>query len=178
MNAQHSALADDWGTPPDVIELVRTLFGGTIDLDPASNEEAQKTVRAITWYCEADNSLSDEPWDPGSVFLNPPGGKIKNRSKPGLFWERLLRHRACGLLSHAVFLAFSAESLQNTQGKDGPSLMDFPICVPKKRLRFVPRSGQKAKSPTHANVLVYVPGTVDRSEDFQRIFSVLGAVKL
>ena len=178
MNAQHSALADDWGTPPDVLELVRILFGGSIDLDPASNAEAQKSVKARWFYTEQDDALSDEPWEEGSCFLNPPGGKIKNRSKPGLFWERLLKHRASGTLSHAVFLAFSCESLQNTQGKYGPSLMDFPICVPAKRLRFVPRSGQKARSPTHANVLVYVPGYLDKRDDFARIFSVLGAVKL
>jgi hypothetical protein len=29
---------DEWGTPVEIIERVRTLFGGQIDCDPASNE--------------------------------------------------------------------------------------------------------------------------------------------
>jgi hypothetical protein len=82
-----------------------------------------------------------------------------------------------GDLEHAIFMAFSAEALQNTQGKGEPPIMDFPFCVPAKRIRFVSPAGVRS-SPTHANVIVYVPGTIDRTDLFIKTFSTIGKCKL
>jgi len=54
-------------TPALYVEAVRKVMGG-IDLDPASNDEAQKTVQAKIWHTENGLKIS---W-PGRVFLNPP----------------------------------------------------------------------------------------------------------
>jgi len=60
---------DEWYTPPEWVDRARNAMG-TIDLDPASCEVAQQTVRASKWYDKAVNGLR-HPWA-GNVWLNPP----------------------------------------------------------------------------------------------------------
>lgn len=171
MNIQHSARSDNWWTPPAVLDLAREVLG-QIDLDPASCLQANAAVGATRYYTEADDGLT-LPWA-GTVWCNPPGGRRGNKSLAGLFWLKLIQDR--GALTHAIFMAFSAEALQNTQRKGGPSIMDFPFCVPAKRIRFL-KPGVEATSPSHSNVVVYVPGTIDKTAEFVRVFSALGACK-
>jgi hypothetical protein len=61
--------SDEWYTPPEIIENVRNILG-TIDLDPASCEIAQKTVKAGT-YWKIDEDGYHREWF-GKVFINPP----------------------------------------------------------------------------------------------------------
>lgn len=56
-------------TTPEVIEAARQVLG-RIDLDPASCEIAQQTVRAKKFFTIEDDALGRE-WV-GKVFLNPP----------------------------------------------------------------------------------------------------------
>ena len=86
---------------------------GAIDLDPASNERANVTVKAARFYTRDDNGLT-QPWS-GRVFCNPPGGKLRNKSLTGLFWQRLMAAVDAGAIEHAIFLCFSLEALQSTQ---------------------------------------------------------------
>lgn len=60
---------DEWYTPARFIESARRAMG-SIDLDPASNDFANETIRAGEYYTEADNGLEKE-WF-GNVWLNPP----------------------------------------------------------------------------------------------------------
>lgn len=172
MNIQHSMRSDSWMSPLEIVQAARNVLGD-IDLDPASDLEANVAVRAKKIYTRADDGLS-QPWG-GRMFINPPGGKRGNKSVSALFWQKLMSERIW--LGHAIFLAFSAEALQNTQGKNCSAMMDFPFCVPAKRLRFISRGVDKKVSPSHSNVVVYVPGSVDRSDDFEREFSKFGKVK-
>lgn len=52
-----------------MIQKVTNVLGN-IDLDPASNPNANKTVKASKFYSAEDSGL-DKPWV-GKVFLNPP----------------------------------------------------------------------------------------------------------
>ena len=64
---------DGWYTPPRYVEAARRVLGG-IDLDPASSDEAQATVRAGTYYTVDDDGLA-RPWPSGArVWMNPPYG--------------------------------------------------------------------------------------------------------
>jgi hypothetical protein len=56
-------------TPARYIEAAREVMG-SIDLDSASNEQAQEIVQAKVFYTKEDNGL-DNPWE-GNIFLNPP----------------------------------------------------------------------------------------------------------
>lgn len=173
MNILHSSKNDSWGTPPHIIELVRQTLG-PIGFDPASSEHANATVQASTFFTkEVDALTTPWPMDPGmSVYLNPPGGKRRGRSMAGLFWERLLAHRAG--FSHAIFAMYSISGLQITQNYGPLSALDFPLCVPKTRVRWVHQEEHKT-SPSHANAFVYVPGRVDETDRFKSVFDSLGA---
>lgn len=60
---------DEWYTPEQYIEAARIVMG-TIDLDPASNEFANETIQAGTFFDEKSNGLEQE-WF-GNIWLNPP----------------------------------------------------------------------------------------------------------
>jgi ParB family chromosome partitioning protein len=171
MNIQHSMRNDSWATPAEIIERARAVLG-SIDLDPASCDWANGRVRAAKYYTEYDNGL-EQPWF-GRVFLNPPGGKVGNKSKTGLFWRKLME--SVPDIKGAVFMGFSLECLQTTQKYAAKSVLDFPICVPSTRIRFVTPNGP-GDAPSHSNVIAYVPGSEDRTEAFFRAFRDLGACR-
>ena len=60
---------DEWYTPAEYIESAREVMG-TIDLDPASNDFANQTVKASEYYTAETNGLEREWY--GNVWLNPP----------------------------------------------------------------------------------------------------------
>lgn len=170
-NVKHSSASKEWYTPSWVIEKVHTVLGG-IDFDPASCLEANWYIKAKNYYF-ADSLV--KPWPGGSIFLNPPGGKIRSHSQAYLFWEKLMYHKNRPQFTHGIFLAFSLEALQSTQGKgEVPALGQFLLCIPKKRIRF---EGQVGKmSPSHANAIVYIPGAIDESGKFHDEFSDVGTL--
>ncbi len=194
MNVQHSSRHDKWYTPLDIIESVRFVLAGEsgpIDFDPCSDEFGNSRVKA-RWYENEDGTdwyywpqkvtrrvspLLPDTERGISVFVNPPGGKTKNRSSPVLFWEALLDFRSRGSLSHAVFLAFSIEQLQTTQ-QCAESMLDFPICIPRKRIKFDTSGPTLPRSPSHSNAIVYVPGSCDNTLEFVKEFSKYGKVKV
>lgn len=176
-NAQHSSASVRWFSPDKIVEPGRVALGGTIDVDPASEALANETIRATRYITEDEDGLT-APWGVGvSVWLNPPGGKVDNRSLAGLFWRRMMLERMAGNMSHGIFVAFSVELLQTTQSKDVPGCSEFLVCVPDKRIKFTRPEGP-ALSPTHANAIVYVRGTVDNSSVFVEQFKSVGSLLL
>jgi len=170
VNIQHSSRSDQWFTPQDIVERARAVLGG-IDLDPASCALANRTVRAADYITVEQDGLT-LPWH-GRVFLNPPGGKTGNKSNTALWWSKLLTEYADCRVQAAVFLAFSLEAMQTTQGCR-LSIVDFPFCVPRRRISFVSPDG-KTNSPSHGNVIVGVG--VSRVL-FRDHFVSLGAIRL
>lgn len=61
----------DWTTPQAILGPVREVFGGTIDLDPCSNEKP--VVGAKLEYRLPNHDGLVEPWS-GKIFVNPPYG--------------------------------------------------------------------------------------------------------
>ena len=60
---------NEWYTPNEYVESARRVMG-SIDLDPASSEIANQTVKASIFYTKEDGGLG-KPWT-GNIFLNPP----------------------------------------------------------------------------------------------------------
>jgi phage N-6-adenine-methyltransferase len=60
----------EWFTPTKYLESVRHVFGGRIDLDPASSDAAQLNVDAKQYFTVDDDGLAQQ-WR-GNIFLNPP----------------------------------------------------------------------------------------------------------
>ena len=96
-NATHDN-DDEWYTPPEVVEAARQALGG-IDLDPASCDVAQETVRAAQYYTKADDGLS-RPWA-GRVFLNPPFSVKAGKAE---FVAKLVGHYVSGDVTAAVLV--------------------------------------------------------------------------
>lgn len=172
MLAQHSSASVEHYTPQYVVDAaVRTM--GDIDLDPASCEFANRTVKSREYF---NSDGLTRHWS-GRVFLNPPGG----RGSVKQWWCKLLKHYSARDVSQAVFLAFSLEFLQNGQVGECRSPTQFPICIPRKRIAFIGQDGLEQKNPTHANAIIYLPpfdnqlGTV---ATFRRAFAGIGDVLL
>lgn len=180
MNIRHSSKTDQWFTPTSIVDMARVVLRG-IDVDPASSAEANLTVRAARFISSEQNGLCTE-WGPGTVFLNPPGGRSGSRSLAEVFWDRLVRHSEDerGFIG-AIFVGFSVEALAVTQRSRRP-ILSFPICVPRKRIAFVPGflgpGATEKNSPSHANVIAYVPGIEDRTFAFLATFGDIGFVKV
>ena len=172
---QLSSRSDRWFTPKYITDLVHEVLP-QIDLDPASCHQANQLIKAKKFFNSDDNALNIERWAkvPVTIYLNPPGGKLGNKSITGLFWQRLMALRGEGLLKEAIFMGFSLEHLAVTQGYD-PSVCNFPVCLPRKRIRFVSPDGN-FNSPTHSSVIAYIPGISNNTRQFKDVFSELGAI--
>lgn len=68
--------SQSWGTPRKYADLVRRFFGGTISLDPCSNQYS--VVGADTEFMLPTDGLSEE-WDYPTIYINPPYGSDKSR---------------------------------------------------------------------------------------------------
>lgn len=93
---------DEWITPRKIIGLAGQALGG-ISLDPASSAEAQKIVRADTFYDTVDNGLA-KPWS-GRIWLCAPYKKI------GEFTTRILTEYGSERVDRAIIMtvAFTSE---------------------------------------------------------------------
>lgn len=181
-NALHLHDSPEWYTPAPFVEAARELMG-EITLDPASHEEANQTVRALVYYSEQDNGLAQD-WF-GHVFLNPSGGLVSE------FWNELVRSFSMGEIEDAIWIGYSLEQLQTLQqSAELETPLNFPMCVPNKRIAFVENEAKKAariaklleqgktpnkkSQPSHANYISYLGADV---VGFENIFQRFGQVK-
>ncbi len=74
----------NWCTPPKYVDAVRKVFGGTISLDPCSNEWS--IVRAETEYHLSKQDGLRESWDYPTIYVNPPYGSDKERRTTIKHW--------------------------------------------------------------------------------------------
>ncbi len=173
MNIQHSSTTQEWGTPPNVLDRVRRVLAGGIDLDPASSWHWNKNVQAERIFTKQDDALKHE-WHAERLFCNPPGGKVGNKSLTVMFWSKLLQEFAAEHVRHAVFMGFSLECLATTQ-QCSVGVIDVTFCVPRRRMKFV-NLGVEKTQPSHANVIALLSGSSTVLNRFVAEFSELGKV--
>lgn len=152
---------DEWYTPADVLDLARGVLGD-IDLDPASNAHAQKTVQAATFYTKADDALRKE-WR-GRVFCNPP------YSVPLIqdFTEKLLEEFDAGRCTEAIYLVNNCTDAAWCQSL----LRRFPVCFTAGRIGFLQQDGQRFAT-RQGQAIFYLGPNVQR---FATVFSDRGTV--
>jgi len=116
---------DEWYTPVEYIDAARQVMGG-IDLDPASNEEAQEVVKAAYFYTKRDDGLT-MPWF-GCVWLNPPYSTPLIRQ----FVTKLIEEHGAGNVTQAVILTNNSSDT----GWFHDLLSRYPACFTRGRVQF------------------------------------------
>lgn len=98
INAGRDPQSQEVYTPAEIVDAARRSLGGVIDLDPASSEEANRTVGASKIITAHEDGLSQQ-WH-GSVWCNPPfaAGGLR------LFSRHLLAEMKAGRVDRACFL--------------------------------------------------------------------------
>jgi len=157
----HSSESNEWYTPLRYIQAAQEVLG-QIDLDPASSEVANETVRAVNYFAIDEDGLNQE-WD-GRVFLNPPYGRDSGQED----WSgKLIEEYEAGRVDEAVLLVNAV-----TDTKWFQRLWDYTICFVDHRISFDKPGGGQDR-PTHGNVFVYFG---KHQERFIRIFSQFGVI--
>lgn len=69
--------SQSWGTPLKYVKAIKRFFGGSIALDPCSNEHS--IVHAETEFMLPQNDGLREDWDYPTIYMNPPYGADRER---------------------------------------------------------------------------------------------------
>jgi len=156
-----SSESNEWYLPLPYVEASRVALNGTIDVDPASNLQAQQTVRATVFYTIEDDGLTHD-W-PGTVLLNPPYGGLQ-----ATFTAHLLDQYARGITTAAVLVV-------RTQAANAVwfrPLWDHTLCFPGHRVEFE-SPAERQKNNTGGTVFVYLGPAPAR---FGAAFAPFGAI--
>src|SRR5437764_8904165 len=100
----------EWYTPLPVIRAVRKVLG-TIELDPASCEMANRSVRAERYYDVQLDGLV-QAWRAETVWLNPPYCKSGAVSNQELWTCKLISEYEAGNVKQAILLVNAATETQ------------------------------------------------------------------
>lgn len=156
-----SSKTNEWYTPIRYIVPVREVLYGRIELDPASCAEANKIIRAERYYTITDDGLT-QPWTSTNLFLNPPYGRVGNKSRAGIWAQRLINEYKAGNVEQAILLVNACTSEEWFQ-----PLYEYPICFSNHRISFCGQKGTE-NSPSKGNAFVYFGRNIER---FTRVFT-------
>ena len=149
----------EWYTPERYIEAARAVMGG-IDLDPASHDVAQQTVRAAHYFTAKDDGLSLDWY--GRVWLNPPYSQPLMQN----FVRKLIIEFVAGNVEQAVMLTHNYTDTAWFHEAQARST----LCFTRGRISFVGASGP----PTQGQCFFYFG---DRVEGFRATFGAFGFIR-
>jgi hypothetical protein len=148
----------EYYTQAKYIEAARRVLG-EIDLDPASCAQAQRIIRARTFFTKEVDGLS-QPWR-GRVWLNPP-----YCGNAGRFVQKLVAEYRAGQVIAAIILV----NARDTDSEWFQALFDFVICFANHRICFDADPPPLAQ-PTNNSAFVYLGND---AAGFAREFSKFG----
>lgn len=134
---------NEWYTPAEIIEAARSAMG-SIDVDPASNDIAQKVVKAGAYYTAETNGL-DKTWT-GNVWMNPPYAS----DLIGKFIDKLIAERKN--YTQAIILVNNATE---TEWFNKIISISSAVCFPKSRVKFYMPDG-KTGAPLQGQAVLYI----------------------
>lgn len=149
---------NEWYTPAELIEAARSAMG-SIDVDPASNDIAQKVVKAGTYYTAETNGL-DKTWG-GNVWMNPPyASDLIGKFVDKLIAERQNYRQAIVLVNNAT----------ETEWFNKIISISSAVCFPKSRVKFYMPDG-KTGAPLQGQAVLYIGENKDK---FYSAFACVG----
>lgn len=136
---------NEWYTPSLYVEAARKAMGG-IDLDPASSEIANRTVKAkIIFTAEDDGRM--QTWR-GRVWMNPPYAQPLMND----FAEAVSSKYESGEIKQACVLVNNATE---TQWFQRMLSVASAVCFPKSRIKFLDPQG-KPGAPLQGQAIIYM----------------------
>lgn len=177
-----SKKSNEWYTPLRYIEAARDVMGGGIDLDPASCDYANKTIKASKFYTKGNNGLM-QSWDingkPSRIWINPPYGRLdptklgSTRSLQKFFLEKLLQEHAAGHVEQAVALMLGNACFMRWF----QPLWNYPLCFHDGRIEFEREDGTQDHFG-FGTIFVYIgPNETKFTEIFSRFGNVVKVIK-
>jgi ParB family chromosome partitioning protein len=160
---------NEWYTPPEYVAAAQDVFAhlwfddecprgdvdcdgcdcSAIQVDPASSDVAQRTVRAHTYYTAETNGLEQE-WR-GTVWMNPP----YSGSLVGKFIDKLIHEFTAERVTAAIVLVNNA-----TETAWAQKLLGFSsaVCFPAGRIKYHDATGKPANTPLQGQMFVFLAG--------------------
>ena len=144
----------DYITPVWILDVVREVFDGDIDLDVASSAQANTVVKAKRYFTAEDDALSTGvQWKGNNVWMNPPfpaKGSPKNWMLWWLskfIWEYLNGRIQCGMII--------TYAQMNT--KWGQLLGQYPRWHPAKRVDYIlPSTMEGDRGVMKGSMITYI----------------------
>lgn len=154
---------NEWYTPEIYIESARFVMS-KIDLDPASSDVANETVKATNYYTEETNGLKQK-WN-GNIWLNPPYAQPLIEQ----FCDKLIRSFLDSDITQACVLVNNA-----TETVWGQKLLEWCscICFPKGRIKFIDKDGNATGTPLQGQMILYFG---EHGQLFDTTFSKFGKI--
>jgi hypothetical protein len=185
---------EDYISPVAVLATTAAFFGGSIELDPASSENANTYVGAQKYFSPRENGLK-QSWKSKNIYLYPPNSVLYSVEQPPEYrlyakrrrfvksaqriWmeEMLRRYRKAEFDEGILFLTSSEVALITTQ-RIG---LDLPICIMKEHPKILTDTKDFGKVNTNKcfGFIFYFPSllnTQKRVYDFIEEYSLLGRV--
>lgn len=136
---------NEWYTPDIYISAARAVLG-TIDIDPASSELANKTVKATRYYTKDIDGVSQE-WR-GKCWMNPPYSTDEIRR----FIEKYAESVKSGSVTEGIVLVNNA-----TETNWFSTLISVSAAVvfPCSRIKFIDKNGVPNGAPLQGQAFLY-----------------------
>ena len=151
---------NEWYTPAEYIELAREVLG-IIDIDPASCEYANETVKAKKYYSIDDDGLT-KTWN-GKVWMNPP----YSADLVGKFADKFVSEFVVNHISEGIVLVNNATE---TSWFNKLISVASAVSFPKGRIRYKSPT-LESNTPLQGQAFIYFG---DNSDKFCNSFSDIG----
>lgn len=161
-HVSHATGESEWNTPTDIIEAARRTMG-SIDCDPATNEMANKIIKAKIIYTIESDGLKQK-WS-GNIWMNPPYSQplvTKFAKMISLKYESREINQACVLVNNAT----------ETDWFQKMARLSIVACFLFGRVKFTDLDG-KPGAPLQGQVILYMGMNVSR---FVKNFSNKGVI--
>jgi len=184
----------DFVTPIEVLAAVSSFFGGQIELDPASSDNANRLVQAEKYFTPQHQGLK-QTWKASSIYLYPPRDKLLGVEQPPdrslwtkkkrfaksaqrVWMEEMMRKYTLGEFEEGILFLTSTDVALLSAQKIG---LDLPICIMKEhpKLRHDDKDFTRVSTNKIYGFLYYFPSpgnTEKRILEFSDLFNTLGRV--